>query len=275
MKEVNVVVKERKSVKILCISLCLVFLYFPLIIMAFFSFNSAKSLSNFKGFSMRWYESLFGNSQLLDAVIVSVTIAILATVISTILGTVTAIALTKSKKVVRTAIMQVNNLPIMNPEIVTAISLMIFFSFLNIEKGYLTMLLAHIAFCTPYVITNVYPKVKQLDENLADAAMDLGATPLQTLTKVILPQIKPGIVAGALLAFTMSFDDFIISYFVSGNGVENISIVIYNMSKRMNPSIYALSTIVLVVILLVLLVGTFVPYLIVKRKGEKLNEKIS
>lgn len=275
MKEVNVVVKERKSVKILCISLCLAFLYFPLIIMAFFSFNSAKSLSNFKGFSMRWYESLFGNSQLLDAVIVSVTIAILATVISTILGTVTAIALTKSKKVVRTAIMQVNNLPIMNPEIVTAISLMIFFSFLNIEKGYLTMLLAHIAFCTPYVITNVYPKVKQLDENLADAAMDLGATPLQTLTKVILPQIKPGIVAGALLAFTMSFDDFIISYFVSGNGVENISIVIYNMSKRMNPSIYALSTIVLVVILLVLLIGTFVPYLIVKRKGEKLNEKIS
>lgn len=275
MREVNVVGKERKSVKILCISLCLAFLYFPLIIMAFFSFNSAKSLSNFKGFSMRWYESLFGNSQLLDAVIVSVTIAILATVISTILGTVTAIALTKSKKVVRTAIMQVNNLPIMNPEIVTAISLMIFFSFLNIEKGYLTMLLAHIAFCTPYVITNVYPKVKQLDENLADAAMDLGATPLQTLTKVILPQIKPGIVAGALLAFTMSFDDFIISYFVSGNGVENISIVIYNMSKRMNPSIYALSTIVLVVILLVLLVGTFVPYLLVKRKGEKLNEKIS
>ena len=275
MREVNVVGKERKSVKILCISLCLAFLYFPLIIMAFFSFNSAKSLSDFKGFSMRWYESLFGNSQLLDAVIVSVTIAILATVISTILGTVTAIALTKSKKVVRTAIMQVNNLPIMNPEIVTAISLMIFFSFLNIEKGYLTMLLAHIAFCTPYVITNVYPKVKQLDENLADAAMDLGATPLQTLTKVILPQIKPGIVAGALLAFTMSFDDFIISYFVSGNGVENISIVIYNMSKRMNPSIYALSTIVLVVILLVLLVGTFVPYLIVKRKGEKLNEKIS
>ena len=275
MREVNVVGKERKSVKILCISLCLAFLYFPLIIMAFFSFNSAKSLSNFKGFSMCWYESLFGNSQLLDAVIVSVTIAILATVISTILGTVTAIALTKSKKVVRTAIMQVNNLPIMNPEIVTAISLMIFFSFLNIEKGYLTMLLAHIAICTPYVITNVYPKVKQLDENLADAAMDLGATPLQTLTKVILPQIKPGIVAGALLAFTMSFDDFIISYFVSGNGVENISIVIYNMSKRMNPSIYALSTIVLVVILLVLLVGTFVPYLIVKRKGEKLNEKIS
>lgn len=266
--------KERKYVKVLSISLCLAFLYVPLIIMAFFSFNSAKSLSNFKGFSLRWYESLFGNTQLLDAVFVSVTIALLATLISTVLGTITAIALTKSKKVVKTAILQVNNLPMMNPEIVTAISLMLFFSFVNIEKGYLTMLLAHIAFCTPYVITNVYPKVKQLDDNLADAAMDLGATPLQTLIKVILPQIKPGIMAGALLAFTMSFDDFVISYFVSGNGVENISIVIYNMSKRMNPSIYALSTIVLAVILLALLIGTFIPYIVVKRRGGKLNEKM-
>ena len=267
-------VKEKKYVKGLCISLCLIFLYAPLFIMAFFSFNSAKSLSNFKGFSMRWYESLFGNIQLLDAVFVSVSIAILATLISTVLGTITAIALTKSKRKIRTAILQVNNLPIMNPEIVTAISLMIFFSFINIEKGYMTMLLAHVAFCTPYVITNVYPKVKQLDDNLTDAAMDLGATPFQTLVKVILPQIKSGIMAGALLAFTMSFDDFVISYFVSGNGVENISIVIYNMSKRMNPSIYALSTIVLAVILLGLLIGTFVPYLIVKKRGGKVNEAL-
>lgn len=267
--------KEKKSVKIVCISLCLLFLYFPLMVMAVFSFNDAKSLSNFKGFSFRWYETLFQNSQLLDAIVVSVTIAILATVISTILGTLTAIALTKSRKVVRTAILQVNNLPIMNPEIVTAIALMLLFSFLNIEKGYMTMLLAHIAFCTPFVITNVYPKVKQLDENLADAAMDLGATPFQTLTKVILPQIKSAIMAGALLAFTMSFDDFVISYFVTGQGVENISIVVYNMSKRMNPSIYALSTIVLVVILIVLLVGSFVPYMILKRKEGKMNEKIN
>ena len=266
--------KEKKSLKIISIGLCLAFLYFPLGVMAFFSFNKAKSLSNFKGFSIRWYESLFRNTQLLDAVFVSVTIALVATVMSTILGTITAIALTKSKKVVRNAILQVNNLPIMNPEIVTAIALMLFFSFINVEKGYLTMLLAHIAFCTPYVITNVYPKVKQLDDNLADAAMDLGATPFQTLIKVILPQIKSAIMAGALLAFTMSFDDFIISYFVSGNGVENISIVVYNMSKRVNPSIYALSTIILVVILIVLLVGTFIPYLVVKRRGEKLSEEV-
>ena len=263
--------KEKKLSKVIIISLCMVFLYFPIFIMAVFSFNSAKSLSHFGGFSGRWYVQLFNNTQLLNAIFVSVSIAVIATICSVVLGTITAIALSKSKKTVRTLVQQVNNLPIMNPEIVTAISLMLLFSFVNFEKGYMTMLLAHIAFCTPYVITNVYPKVKQLDDNLADAAMDLGATPFQTLTKVIIPQIKPGIFAGALLSFTMSFDDFIISYFVSGNGVENISIVVYNMSKRVDPSIYALSTVILVVILIGVLLGTFVPYIYLKR-GVK-NEK--
>ncbi len=257
--------KEKKLSKVIIISLCMVFLYFPIFIMAVFSFNSAKSLSHFGGFSGRWYVELFNNTQLLNAIFVSVSIAVIATICSVVLGTITAIALSKSKKTVRTLVQQVNNLPIMNPEIVTAISLMLLFSFVNFEKGYMTMLLAHIAFCTPYVITNVYPKVKQLDDNLADAAMDLGATPFQTLTKVIIPQIKPGIFAGALLSFTMSFDDFIISYFVSGNGVENISIVVYNMSKRVDPSIYALSTVILVVILIGVLLGTFVPYIYLKR----------
>lgn len=257
--------KEKKLSKVIIISLCMVFLYFPIFIMAVFSFNSAKSLSHFGGFSGRWYVQLFNNTQLLNAIFVSVSIAVIATICSVVLGTITAIALSKSKKTVRTIVQQVNNLPIMNPEIVTAISLMLLFSFVSFEKGYMTMLLAHIAFCTPYVITNVYPKVKQLDDNLADAAMDLGATPFQTLTKVIIPQIKPGIFAGALLSFTMSFDDFIISYFVSGNGVENISIVVYNMSKRVDPSIYALSTVILVVILIGVLLGTFVPYIYLKR----------
>ena len=264
--------KEKKLSKVIIISLCMVFLYFPIFIMAVFSFNSAKSLSHFGGFSGRWYVELFNNTQLLNAIFVSVSIAVIATICSVVLGTITAIALSKSKKTVRTLVQQVNNLPIMNPEIVTAISLMLLFSFVNFEKGYMTMLLAHIAFCTPYVITNVYPKVKQLDNNLADAAMDLGATPFQTLTKVIIPQIKPGIFAGALLSFTMSFDDFIISYFVSGNGVENISIVVYNMSKRVDPSIYALSTVILVVILIGVLLGTFVPYIYLKNRGIK-NEK--
>lgn len=264
--------KEKKLSKVIIISLCMVFLYFPIFIMAVFSFNSAKSLSHFGGFSGRWYVQLFNNTQLLNAIFVSVSIAVIATICSVVLGTITAIALSKSKKTVRTLVQQVNNLPIMNPEIVTAISLMLLFSFVNFEKGYMTMLLAHIAFCTPYVITNVYPKVKQLDDNLADAAMDLGATPFQTLTKVIIPQIKPGIFAGALLSFTMSFDDFIISYFVSGNGVENISIVVYNMSKRVDPSIYALSTVILVVILIGVLLGTFVPYIYLMKRGVK-NEK--
>ena len=264
--------KEKKLSKVIIISLCMVFLYFPIFIMAVFSFNSAKSLSHFGGFSGRWYVQLFNNTQLLNAIFVSVSIAVIATICSVVLGTITAIALSKSKKTVRTLVQQVNNLPIMNPEIVTAISLMLLFSFVNFEKGYMTMLLAHIAFCTPYVITNVYPKVKQSDDNLADAAMDLGATPFQTLTKVIIPQIKPGIFAGALLSFTMSFDDFIISYFVSGNGVENISIVVYNMSKRVDPSIYALSTVILVVILIGVLLGTFVPYIYLEKRGVK-NEK--
>lgn len=275
MRRIKKVKKQRKLPKILWISITLAFLYLPMLVMAVFSFNDAKSLSHWSGFSFRWYGELFANSQMMDAIFVSVTVAVLATIVSTILGTITAIGLSKSRKVLRTAILQINNLPIMNPEIVTAISLMLLFSFLGFDKGYWTMLIAHIAFCTPFVITNVLPKVKQMDVNLADAAMDLGATPYQALTKIIIPQIKPGIIAGALLAFTMSFDDFIISYFVSGNGVENISIVVYNMSKRTNPSIYALATIVLVVILVVVFLGTFVPYLIMKKRGKMTNEQVN
>lgn len=153
----------------------------------------------------------------------------------------------------------------MNPEIVTAIGLMLLFSSINLEKGYITMLIAHIAFSTPYVITNVYPKVRQLDKNITDAALDLGATPFQALTKVIIPMIKPGIYAGMLLAFTMSIDDFVISYFVSGNGVMNISIVVYNMTKRTNPTINALSTALIFVIIVIMLVVNLAPKF--KKKG--------
>lgn len=253
-------VKRLKRIKgLLGIGLTLAFLYLPLVIMAIFSFNDSKSLSSWSGFSIRWYVELINNQQMIDAIIISVSIAVLSTVISTILGTITAIGISNSRPFLRKLILQINNLPIMNPDIVTGISLMLLFSFIKIEKGYLTLLLAHIAFCAPFVITNVLPKVRQLDVNLADAAMDLGATPFQALMKVILPQIKPGIISGALLAFTMSFDDFIISYFVSGNGIENISIVIYNMSKRTNPSIYALATIILVFVLMFVVVGTVIP----------------
>ncbi|MFQ6791441.1 extracellular solute-binding protein [Thomasclavelia sp.] len=256
------------------IALTLIFLYLPLVVMAIFSFNDSKSLSSWSGFSIRWYVELFNNQQMIDAIIISVSIAVLSTTISTILGTISAIGISKSRPLLRKLIMQINNLPIMNPDIVMGISLMLLFSFIKIEKGYITLLLAHIAFCTPFVITNVLPKVRQLDVNLADAAMDLGATPFQALTKVILPQIKPGIISGALLAFTMSFDDFIISYFVSGNGIENISIVIYNMSKRTNPSIYALATIILVVVLAVVCMGTLIPRFAPKFTQKVLESKL-
>ena len=242
----------------LYVVLCLAFFYLPILVTMIFSFNSSKSLTRFTGFSLRWYGELINNMEISKAVYVSVTVAILATIISTVLGTITAIGLSKSRKVLKELVLTINNFPILNPEIVTAIGLMLLFSSLGMTKGYLTMLLAHIAFCTPYVITSVYPKVRNLDPNLANAAMDLGATPYQALTKVIVPMIKEGIFAGALLAFTMSFDDFVISYFVSGNGVKNISIVVYNMTKRINPTINALSTLVIVVIVLVLLFANLI-----------------
>lgn len=259
--------RKNKFFSMLYVVLCLAFFYLPILVTMVFSFNSSKSLTKFTGFSLRWYQELLTNAEVIKAVYVSVSIAIIATVISTILGTITAIGLSKSKKVVKELLLNINNIPILNPEIVTAIGLMLLFSSLGLRKGYLTMLLAHIAFCTPYVITSVYPKVRALDPNMANAAMDLGATPYQALTKVIVPMIKEGIFAGALLAFTMSFDDFVISYFVSGNGVKNISIVVYNMTKRINPTINALSTIVIVVIIAVLFVSKLLP-LMKKRLGR-------
>lgn len=247
------------------VGICFAFFYLPILVMVVFSFNDSKSLSKFTGFSLQWYEELFTNYEVMQAVFVSVSIAILATAISTVLGTFTAIGLSKSRKFLREYLLNVNNFPIMNPEIVTAISVMLLFSSLRIPKGYVTMLLSHIMFCTPYVITSVYPKVKSLDPNLANAAMDLGATPWQALIKVIIPMIKQGIFAGALLAFTMSFDDFVISYFATGNGVKNISIVVYNMTKRMNPTINALSTIVITVIAVGVFIVNVIPSL---RKGK-------
>lgn len=203
---------------------------------------------------------------MMEALSTTFSVAVLATIISTIVGTISAIGISKSKKVVRDLMDQVNNLPLMNPEIVTAIGFMLLFITFRVEKGYVTMLLAHIAFCIPYVMLSVMPKIRSLDPNLADAAMDLGATPWQALTKVIVPQITPGIVSGALIAFTMSVDDFIISYFVTGRGVKNLSIMVYTMSKRVNPSINAISTLVVVIITIVLLVINIMPMLASKRK---------
>lgn len=269
-----------KKKKVSCISsglymaLCFAFFYVPIIITMVFSFNSSKSFGKFTGFSLRWYESLLNDSEILAAVGVSVSIAIIATVISTILGTITAIGLSKSRKILKEWVLNINNIPIMNPDIVTAIGLMILFTSMKLEKGYVTMLLAHICFCTPYVITSVYPKVRGLDVNISNAAMDLGATPFQALTKVIVPMIKPGIYAGMLLAFTMSIDDFVISYFVSGNGVENISMIVYNATKRINPTINALSTVVIMTIFVVVFIVKIAPVIAKREWFQRLSGRI-
>lgn len=260
--------KKKTSVgsKII-LTLTMLFFYLPILYIIVFSFNDSRSLTKFSGFSLRWYEKMFADSTMMEAVLYTVIIAVIATVVATVVGTITAIGLSKSRKVVQKMVERVNDLPVMNPDIVTAISLLMFFSVLTVKKGFGTLLIAHIMFCIPYVMLSVTPKLRSLDPNLIDAAMDLGATPFQALTKVIVPQIKPGIVSGALIAFTMSFDDFVISYFTTGNGVNNISILVYTMSKRVNPSINALSTIVILLITLVLGVVNIVP--IVREKREK------
>ena len=262
--------KRSKVLYILYIAVLFVFFYLPIVVTMVFSFNSSKSLTHMTGFSFRWYERLINDGSIMKAVYVSLTVALFATVISTILGTITAIGLSKNKKIVKDVIMNINNITIMSPDIVTAIGLMILFSSIMMAKGYMTMLLAHIAFCTPYVVTAVYPKVRQLDPAIADAAMDLGATPFQALIKVIIPMLKDGIYAGILLAFTMSFDDFVISYFVTGNGVENISIIVYNMTKRTNPTINALSTIVILTIAILIVISKLVPSVLRKHMKKLL-----
>lgn len=260
--------KKKTSVgsKII-LTLTMLFFYLPILYIIVFSFNDSRSLTKFSGFSLRWYEKMFADSTMMEAVLYTVIIAVIATVVATVVGTITAIGLSKSRKVVQKMVERINDLPVMNPDIVTAISLLMFFSVLTVKKGFGTLLIAHIMFCVPYVMLSVTPKLRSLDPNLIDAAMDLGATPFQALTRVIVPQIKPGIISGALIAFTMSFDDFVISYFTTGNGVNNISILVYTMSKRVNPSINALSTIVILLITLVLGVVNIVP--IVREKREK------
>lgn len=252
----------------------IIFFYLPIIYMIIFSFNEGKSLTTFTGFSLRWYEHMLDSRDMMEALYTTFSVALIATFISTVVGTISAIGLSKSRKIIRNIMEQVNNFPLMNPEIVTAIGFMLLFITFQIEKGYITMLLAHIAFCIPYVMLSVMPKIRSLDPNLADAAMDLGATPWQALTKVIVPQITPGIVSGALIAFTMSIDDFIISYFVTGSGVKNLSITVYTMSKRVNPSINAISTLVVVIITIALVIINVAPSILEKReKQTELNKR--
>lgn len=207
----------------------------------------------------------------MESIYYTIVIAVLATIISTIVGTLAAIGLSKSRRIIKETVTQINNLPMLNPEIVTAIGLMLFFTSLNIQFGFVTLLLAHIIFCIPYVMLSIMPKLRQLDDNLAEAALDLGCTPFQALVKVIIPQIMPGIVSGALIAFTMSFDDFVISYFVTGPGINNISTYVYSSVKRINPSVNALSTIIVVGITIVLVLVNVIPLIKERKKKHETN----
>ena len=222
--------------------------------LAIFSFNNSKSMAVWNGFTLDWYYTLFQNERMISALYYTLLVAILATLISTFIGTIAAIGIHKmrnNKK--RDLLLNINYLPVLNPDIVTGVSLMTLFVFLNVNFGMTTMLLSHLVFDIPYVILSVLPKLKQLPANIEDAALDLGATPWYALRKIVLPQIKPGIISGALMAFTMSIDDFVISFFTTGNGVTNLAIEVYSMTRRgISPEINALSTIMFISVLLLL-----------------------
>ena len=214
-------------------------------------------MAKWEGFTFEWYGKLFENDRIMNALYYTILIAVVSTLVATIIGTIPAIGIHKMRNGKgKKLLLNVNYLPILNPDVVTGVSLMTLFAFINIEFGFNTMLISHIVFNIPYVILSVLPKLKQLPANIEDAAMDLGAKPMYTLRKVILPQIKPGIISGLLIAFTMSIDDFVISFFTAGNGVSNLSIEIYSMTRRgIRPEINALSTIMFVVVLVLLILS--------------------
>ncbi|CEQ19639.1 ABC transporter spermidine/putrescine permease [[Clostridium] sordellii] len=238
------------------LTLVFLFLYAPIVALAVFSFNDSKSMAHWGGFTFKWYQQLIHNDSIMNALYYTIVVASISSIVATIVGTISAIGIHKMRGKRRKVILNINYLPVLNPDIVTAVALMSLFVFLNLEFGFLTMLLSHIMFSIPYVILSVLPKIKQLPQNIEEAAMDLGATPMYALRKVVLPQIKPGIVSGFLIAFTMSIDDFIISFFNTGNGVSNLSIEIYGMARRgIKPEINALSTIMFTVVLILLLIS--------------------
>lgn len=244
----------RKFFKGTYLGLLLAFLYAPIAVMIALSFNASKSRAKWGGFTLDWYAKLFTDSSILDALWLTLTIAIVATVVATILGTLAAIGIHAMKTQYANCIINVSYLPMTTPDIVTGVSLMLMFVFARVPLGFWTMLFAHIAFDTPYVLFSVMPKLRQMNVNLYEAALDLGCTPMRAVGKVILPEIMPGVVTGALLSFTMSLDDFVISYFTSTTD-QNLSMIIYSSARRgIEPSIYALSTLMFLSVLALLLI---------------------
>ena len=252
-----------------CMMITLIFLYAPILVLIVFSFNDSKSRTVWTGFSLHWYRDLFSDSRILNSLATTLEVSLLAMIFATILGTAAAVGFASMRRKPRAIVMAINNIPMTNADIITGVSLMMLFVFafgafnaslgqvfgITLRTGFGTLLLAHITFDVPYVILSVMPRLNQLDPNLYEAAMDLGATPWRAFRKVVLPELMPGIVSGALLAFTMSVDDFVISYFTAGSGASTLSMEIYSMTRRrISPEINALSTLGLGVVLLVLVI---------------------
>ncbi len=244
-------------------ALVMMFLYIPIFVLIVFSFNSTKSRAVFSGFTFEWYIKLFQNELILKSLWNTIVIAVCASVISTVLGTLASIGIVRMNKLSKSAIMTTTNIPIINPEIVTGVSLMLLFVFfrarMNLEFGFGTLLIAHITFDVPYVVLNVMPKFRQMQPHLYEAAQDLGCGPVKSFFKVVLPEIMPGIISGFLMAFTFSLDDFVISYFTSGPTSQTLPITIYSMTRRkISPEINALSTIIFTIVVIVLVVKNIV-----------------
>lgn len=231
------------------------FLYAPIVVLIVFSFNEGKTRGNWEGFSLAWYQLLFEDQEVLSAVRNTFFVAGISTLISTLIGTLGAIGLSIYKAKKRKIVLALNQVPIINPDIIIAVGLMVLYRTIRLEPGLFTLTLAHVAFTVPYVVLSVMPRLRQMSKALPEAAMDLGATPMQTFWRVILPQLKPGIVSGALIAFTLSVDDFVISFFNVGNGVETISTMVFSMARRgINPIINALSTLMFATILILMII---------------------
>ncbi len=244
-----------KWIKHSYISLVFLFLYAPVVVLIIFSFNKARSRSLWGGFTLEWYAKLFQNQDMIAALQVTLIVALLSAFIATSIATVTCIGLNSMKKSLRSTLLNITYIPNGMPDLVTGIALMLLFFFSRIELGFATLLLAHIAFNVPFAILSIMPKLKQLDRNLFEAALDLGATPKQAILKVILPEIFPGIITSMILTFTLSIDDFVISYFTTGTQVSTLAIMIYSMArKRVNPQINALSSLLFLSVLILLVI---------------------
>lgn len=257
--------------------LVLLFLYVPIFVLIVFSFNETKSRSVFSGFTLDWYAKLFKNDIIISSLVNTIIIAVVASVAATILGTLAAIGINSMKKLPKAVVLNITNMPVINPEIVTGVSLMLLFVFfaarMNFEFGFVTLLIAHITFDVPYVILNVMPKFKQMDPNLFEAAQDLGCSPFSALYKVILPEIMPGIVSGFLMSFTFSLDDFVVSYFTTGSTSQTLPITIYSMTRRkISPEINALSTLIFIVVVIVLIVKNIIENRQYKAKAKEKTE---